>query len=38
VAPEVSLAGIEPGAKVDFSVVQGAGGAITVTELHRSGS
>jgi Cu/Ag efflux protein CusF len=38
VAPEVSLEGIEPGAKVDFSVRQDARGGITVTELRRSGS
>jgi Cu/Ag efflux protein CusF len=37
VAPEVSLDGIEPGAKVDFSVRQDTSGGITVTELHRSG-
>jgi Cu/Ag efflux protein CusF len=38
VAPEVSLDGIEPGAKVDFSVRQDASGGVTVTELQRSGS
>jgi len=38
VAPEVPLEGIEPGAKVDFAVVQDASGGITVTELHGSGS
>jgi Cu/Ag efflux protein CusF len=38
VAPELSLEGIEPGANVEFSVVQTADGNITITELNRSGS
>jgi Cu/Ag efflux protein CusF len=37
VAPDVSLDGIEPGVKVDFSVRQDTSGGIRVTALHRSG-